>query len=297
MNKKLLILGGTGLVGSTLIKYAQKKYQIHITNNKNESDFKDISCTTIDFINESEKIIELIQSLKPDYIIHTVAFPSVDFCETNHDEADFLHVKMTEKISKACKKINSKLIFLSTDAVFNNTKNVKFIESDKPNPINYYAKTKLDAENMVLSFSNDNVVLRTAVVYGWHKKSRFTNWILDSLKNNKKVDPHIDQYSTPTLVDDLVIAILKILENDISGIFHATGKSCVNRFEFATKIAKYFNYDTNLIIPVTSQEKKQLAPRPNASCLDSTKLENLIGFEFKTIDDGLRFIFNQSKLK
>ena len=209
----------------------------------------------------------------------------------------FFHVKIAEKISKICKDINSKLIFISTDAVFNDTKNNKFIESDKPNPINYYAKTKLDAENIVLSFSENNVVLRTAVIYGWHKKSRFTNWIIDSLKDKKKVDPHVDQYNTPTLVDDLAIAIIKILENNISGLFHATGKSCLNRFEFATKIAKYCNYDTNLIIPVTSQEKKQLAPRSNASCLNSIKLENSINFKFKTIDEGLRFIFNQSKLK
>ena len=135
------------------------------------------------------------------------------------------------------------------------------------------------------------------MIYGWHKKSRFTNWIIDSLKDKKKVDPHVDQYNTPTLVDDLAIAIIKILENNISGLFHATGKSCLNRFEFATKIAKYCNYDTNLIIPVTSQEKKQLAPRSNASCLNSIKLENSINFKFKTIDEGLRFIFNQSKLK
>jgi len=139
------------------------------------------------------------------------------------------------------------------------------------------------------------VILRSAVIYGWHKKSRFTNWILESLKNEKIVDPHIDQYNSPTLVDDLAIAILNIIEKNISGLYHAAGKSCINRYEFAIKLAEIFNLKKNLIKSVTSKEKKQGAPRPISTCLDSSKLEKLIDRNFCDITSGVKFIFNQSK--
>ena len=74
------------------------------------------------------------------------------------------------------------------------------------------------------------------MIYGWHNRSRFTNWVLDSLKNKKIVNAFTDQFNTPTLVDDLARSVLSIIEKDISGLFHASGKSCLNRFEFAQKL-------------------------------------------------------------
>ena len=147
--------------------------------------------------------------------------------------------------------------------------NKKYVETDIPNPINYYGKTKLDAENIILSKSTKNVVLRPAVIYGWHKRSRFTNWIIESLSNGTLVDPHVDQYNTPTLVDDLAKSIILIIEKEISGLFHSTGKTCVNRYELAHIIAEIFGFDKKLIKPVTSDEKK-------TRC--ATTKENLLRF-------------------
>jgi dTDP-4-dehydrorhamnose reductase len=110
------------------------------------------------------------------------------------------------------------------------------------------------------------------------------------------VDPFIDQYNTPTLVDDLVKSLLNIFKKNISGIFHATGKSCVNRYEFALVLANTFGLDKKLIKSVTAKEKKQDAPRAISTCLDSRKLEKLIDFNFNDIQSGVSFIFNKSKL-
>ena len=104
------------------------------------------------------------------------------------------------------------------------------------------------------------------------------------------MDPFVDQFNSPTLVDDLSQAIVKILKNDISGLFHATGPTCINRYEFALVLAKEFNLDSNLIKPVTSSQKKQNAPRPISTCLDSSKLEEKINFSFKDLKTGISFI-------
>lgn len=287
---KLLIIGGSGLVGSTLLQYVPTSWDVTSTYNSNNTNNNFIK---IDLLDDSDPVIDLIKKIKPDFVVHTAAFSSVDFCETDHFAADKLHVEKTQNIAQICDDINSKLLFLSTDAVFEGNVKKKYTESDPTNPVNYYGQTKLHAEKIVLDISKNNVVLRTSVVYGHHQKSRFTNWVLDYLHHNKKIDQFIDQYNTPTLVDDLAKSIILILQKNISGLFHATGSSCLNRYEFAKKLAVKFNYDQSLIFPVTSKEKKQDAPRPINTCLNSQKLESVINFRFSSIDDGISFIFNK----
>jgi len=296
LKSKLLIIGGSGLVGSTLLQYASPNYNIHFTYNTNKITFDNINSTQINLLGNQKIITDLIKEVQPNIVVNTAAHSSVDLCETDHSIADKLHVDITQDITQACKDIDSKLVYISTDAVFQGELNKKYTELDQPNPINYYGKTKLQAEQITLNTSPKNVVLRTAVIYGWHEKSRFTNWIIQTLKENHVVDPFTDQYNTPTLVDDLVKSLLNIFEKNISGIFHATGKSCLNRYEFALVLANTFGFDTKLIKPITSKEKKQDAPRPISTCLDSTKLEKLIDFNFSDIQSGVSFIFNKSKL-
>ena len=288
--KKILIIGGSGFVSTNLIKYLPENWQIFATYNSNIIKNEKIKSFKIDLLENSEEIISMIQNIKPDYIVDTVAFPSVDFCEENHSIADKLHIDATKIISKISSKTNSKLLFLSTDAVFEGQLNKKYLETDITKPVNYYGFTKLKAEEIVLSTSKNNVVLRTAVIYGANTQSRFTNWILSYLREKRPVDPFIDQFNSPTLVDDLSQAIIKIFENDVTGLFHATGPTCVNRYEFALMLAKEFNLDSNLVKPVTSSQKKQNSPRPISTCLDSSKLEEKIDFSFKDLKTGISFI-------
>ena len=288
--KKILIIGGSGFVSTNLIKYLPENWEIFATYNSNIIKSEKIKSFKINFLETPEKIIPIIQNIKPDYIIDTVAFPSVDFCEENHAIADKLHIHATKIISKISNEINSKLLFLSTDAVFEGQLNKKYIETEITNPVNYYGFTKLKAEKIVLASSKNNVVLRTAVIYGVGIQSRFTNWILSYLRDKKPVDPFVDQFNSPTLVDDLSQVMLKILKNDISGLFHATGPTCVNRYDFAVMLAKEFNLDSNLVKPVTSSQKKQNAPRPISTCLNSSKLEEEINFTFRDLKTGISFI-------
>ena len=288
--KKILIIGGSGFVGSYIIKHLPVDWEKFCTYNSNQILSSNLQSFKIDLLDNPKEIVTLIQNTKPDYIVHTVAFPSVDYCEEKPMIADKLHVDATKIIANASAEINSKLLFLSTDAVFEGKINKKYLETDIPNPVNHYGLTKLKAEKIVLESSSNNVVLRTAVIYGKTSKSRFTNWITSYLKENKQVDPFIDQYNSPTLVDDLALAIVQILKDGVSGLYHATGPTCVNRYDFALMLAKEFGLNSNLIKPVTSLEKKQLAPRPNSTCLDSSKLEQTLNFKFRDLQSGISFI-------
>lgn len=297
MVPKLLIIGGSGLVGSTLIKYALPNFSITATFNKNEIISDDIFLRKIDLLENRNDVIDIIKKWKPDITVNTVALSNVDLCETDPNLATVLHVDVTKEIANACNEINSKLIHFSTEWVFDGKLNHKYDEKDIPNPINHYGLTRFQAENIVLSASPKNTVLRTAVIYGWHKKSRFTNWIVETLREGKVVDPFADQFNTPTLVDDLIHSILLIIEKQAFGLYHAVGKTCLSRYEFALLLADKFGLDKNLIKPVTSQEKKQIAPRPPRSCLDAQKLEKKIGYSFSSIEEGVSFIYDKSVQK
>ena len=294
MTKKILIIGASGLVGSTVANYASKNYDLHLVNNKTDFSLQNFPVSKIDLIKNQSDILELIKDYRPDFVVHAVAYPSVDFCESNKQMADVLHVKITDDIAKTCSNIGSRIIYFSTDAVFDGKLSRKYTENDLPNPINHYGKTKLNAEKILLE-NDTNIVLRTTVIYGWHTKSRFTNWVLNSLKNSQKIHAFTDQLNTPTLVDDMAKAILQIFTKDKFGLFNAVGATCLSRYQFALKLADRFNLDKNLIIPTSSVGKKQIAPRPPNGCLDNSKIVNDIGFKFSDIDTGIDFIYNQSK--
>ena len=292
---KILILGGTSLIGSTFAQYTKKIYDLYLTTHSAPMDQLDFNTVNVDILKNPNKIIEIISEYKPQYIVHCVAFPNVDFCETNQNLATTLHVERTKDIAKISYRIGAKLIYFSTDAVFDGNLSRKYVETDSINPLSHYGKTKLQAEKILLDYEI-NTVLRTTVVYGWHQKSRFTNWVLNSLKNNENVTAFTDQHNTPTLVDDIAKVLVKIIDNDLSGLYNVSGSTCLSRNDFALKIAKKFELNDKLIIPTSSDKQKQLAPRPKNGCLDNSNLENTLDFKFNNIDDGINFIFEKSKI-
>ena len=295
LNKKILVIGGNSLIGSTFVQYAKDFYDLCMTTHTTSLSETNFNTINVDLLENANKIIDLIADYKPNYIIHCVAFPNVDFCENNQDLANILHVDRTKDIAQISYEIGSKLIYFSTDAVFDGNSSKKYNETDLPNPLSHYGKTKLKAEKILLDYEI-NTILRTTVVYGWHPRSRFTKWIINSLKNNQKVGAFVDQHNTPTLVDDIAKVILKIIEKDLTGLYNAVGTTCLSRNEFALKIAKKFELNEKLIIPTSSDEQKQLALRPKNGCLDNSNLENIIDFKFSNIDEGIDIIYEKSKL-
>ena len=290
--KSVLIIGGSGLVGSSLIRLASNNMNVFFTFCKNRYEVSTSKSFFLDLLDKQNSAANLIKSLSPDVVVNTAAFQNVDYCELNHNMADQLHVKSTKEICSACIETSSKLIHFSSNFVFDGKKGF-YNENDSCNPISYYGKTRLEAEKIVLESSQNNVILRTTVIYGWHKNSKFTNFVLKQLTNGLKLEAFTDQYGNPTLADDIAKCILKIISTDTSGLFHAVGKSCINRHEFALSLADKFGLNKDLIFPITSNEKQQVALRPSNGCLDTTKIKMEIGFEFCDIKTGISNLFDQ----
>jgi dTDP-4-dehydrorhamnose reductase len=292
MKKKLLIIGGASLIGSTIINQFKNDYDIHLTYNKTPVN-SNFSQTKLNLLDDRNQISSVITNLNPDVVVNTVAYPNVDFCETHHNEANLLHVLITDDLVSVCSDISSPLVYFSTDAVFDGTKSIKYTEDDKTSPLSYYGKTKLEAEKIILKI-NENIVLRTTVVYDWHIRSRFTNWVLKNLKQGSKITAFTDQSNTATLAGDISNSLFCLLDQNHSGLFHCAGKTCLSRYDFAIKLADYFGYDKKLIIPTISKNT-QSASRPENGCLDSSKLEGLTNFCLSDIDQGITSMLNSSK--
>lgn len=287
---KILITGSNGLLGQKLLH--------SISISKNDLHGCDLAESTlveeIDFnyfkhdLTEPKKTIEKIKLIQPEVIIHTAAMTDVDQCEVDREQCWKINVKATESVLKGAARIQAKLIFISSDYVFNG-KNGPYDEDDLPDPIGYYGKSKLAAENIIRGSNIDWAILRTIVLYGTGKtiRSCFVTWLLKKLRAGEKVNIVNDQWGNTTIVDDLCSGIKRVIKLNVSGILHIGGRDFMTRYEFARRIADYFELDGNLITPIPTAQLKQKAPRPYKSGLKINKAERELYTTFRTVEESL----------
>jgi dTDP-4-dehydrorhamnose reductase len=219
----------------------------------------------------------VLSKQKPDVVIHTAAYTDVDGCEINRELAWKVNAEATKHLAIASAQVNSHLIYVSTDYVFDGEKGF-YTEEDKPNPISYYGYTKLRGEEFLKGYATEWCIARPSVLYGWGPKHKqnFATWIINNLKQGKEVKVLTDQHVSPTLNTNLAAMLLEIAERKITGTTHTAGATRVSRHEFALKLAETFNLNKNLIKPITMNEIRWKAKRPKDSSLNVSKANSLL---------------------
>ena len=301
MLKKICVVGASGLVGLNLIKKIHG-FDIIGSYNKTPVNLENIQLFQLDVTKHEN--CEQILKFHPDFIINATAISDVDYCEKFKDRAYSVNVLGTKNLVKIAKKLECKLIQISTDGIFSG-KNESYIEDDLANPVNYYGQTKLDSENEVKTL-NDYLICRTNLLYGYvsentlnkrsnySKPTNFVLWVLSELKKTNHIQIVNDQFSNPTLVDNLSKIIESCLKKNLVGTFHTTDMSCISRFEFAKKIALKFGYSESLISEISSGELNQFAPRPTKTCLDCSKIQKN-NINLHSLDESLDMLFSTIK--
>lgn len=248
-------------------------------------------------ITQKNDVKKIITKFFPEFIINTAAYTNVDKAETEKELCWKINVNGVENLALYSWTIDSQLIHISTDYIFDG-KNGPYTEKDLPNPISYYGRSKLASENSIKASGTRFTILRTNVLYGPAKYGRpdFVKWVYNSLKNNQQIKIVTDQINNPTYLDDLVSAIISVIDFKKEGIYHIGGKELLSRFDFTIKIAEYFNLDKNLIIPILTKELNQPAKRPLKSGLINLKAETEIGYKPKTIEHTLELMKNELEL-
>ncbi|MEE9379285.1 MAG: SDR family oxidoreductase [Candidatus Lokiarchaeia archaeon] len=295
--KKVLIIGANGFLGTNILQFRKNKEILDqnlfliASDLNNDNIDQEIPFYHIDITNEENTINKIIE-LSPQIIILLAAMTDVDQCEIDKNLATKINVEGPKNVIKACKRIESKLIFLSTDFIFEGTKeNGGYREDDLAKPLSHYGKTKHEAEIAIIKSEIDYLICRSAVIYGWNKrKLNFITWVIDKLEENEKLSIITNQINSPTFVRNLAEILLELIKKDAKGIYHTAGDCILNRFEIAVKCAEIFNYNKNLLSPITTLTQKAI--RPKNAGLDISKLKRKIGSEMKiyNLDNGLEYM-------
>lgn len=283
--KVLLVTGASGLLGSKIVKIAAKHFRVVPLHNTKPLHTHSLKLD----ITNAKDVSSLFHELKPYAVVHTASETNVDKCETERARAWEINVEGTQNIASTSNEIGAKLVYISTDYVFDGEKG-NYTEEDKPSPINYYGITKLEGEKRVMENCKNYLILRTSVLYGWHPwRQNFATWIIDKLKQNREITVVQDHFNTPTLADNLAEMTIEAIQKNLTGLYHASGSERISRYDFALQIAKTFNLDLSLIKPVKmSQLKAWIARRPRDSSLCTEKIQKQLKTKPLNITQGLK---------
>lgn len=268
--KKILLFGGSGLVGSRIYKLSPK----HFTVIAPTRDLIDV--TRVDQIQES------IRSLRPDSIIYAAAVSNPETAELEKDRAMQLNATSPAMIAEEAAKYHIPLLYLSTDAVFLGAQNHRPYREDDPlDPVNFYGFTKQKGEESVLSMSPKNCVLRLITVYShfYPRKLDIARMAVQSFRAGKSFIGIVDQYFNPTYVDDVSAAVFGIIEKEIRGVLNFGAADYMSNYEFIKTIARVCGFSDAEVKEVTLMEfyKAHRAKRGHFVWLDTKKARKLLG--------------------
>jgi dTDP-4-dehydrorhamnose reductase len=227
-------------------------------------------------LTESDSLTRVLEKIKPDLVIHTVALTDVDRCEQESDLAQYINAELAQNVAQACGRLGIKLVHISTDHLFDGKK-AFCTELDTVCPVNIYGKTKALAEELVLGACPYALVVRTNF-YGWGPPYRqsFSDWIIQSLSAGKPLNLFGDVFYTPILIDSLVQFSHELIRLDASGVFNLVGNDRISKYEFGIAVAKCFGLNRDLIKLTSMGDRQSLVRRPLDMSLCNKKYKNSI---------------------
>lgn len=282
---KLLITGGSGIIGYKLVNFFSAQNTVFYTYSSNSTGDK--NSTYMD-VRDRNASIKLIGKIKPDIVIHCSAITNMDLCERDKALAKAININGTQNVVDGCKKTGSKMVYISTSAVFDGRKNI-YKENDKTSPINYYGLTKREGEIITMDSGLPYLILRTDLPYCWTEKWQRKTCIekmLDKFHVNENIKEVSDWYNTPTYVPNFTEVMARLLDKNKTGIYHLAGPDFINRVEMAFMVARIFKADSKLISAINSAELNLDAKR-GCSKLDNTKAQKISGLKLIGLLEGL----------
>lgn len=289
---KYLIVGASGLIGGALLDESLKaSYETLGTSYK--QNLVQPNFTTTD-IHSNESVKETFSRFKPDVVFACAALANVDYCQTHPQESRATNLDGIKRIANFCNDFNSRLIFLSTDYVFNG-KNGPYKEEDITDPVNYYGEHKLLAEQYVKANSKNYLIVRTTITFGNERVEKNFYLVLKSkLNQGEKMKVPTDQYGSPSYNKSIAKALVELGNHDLQGVLNISSESFISRYDFALLIARTLNLDPELIIPVTTPELNQAAVRPMKAGLIIDKAKSILKTKLLTCEEALLDLKNNS---
>ena len=297
---KILITGGTGLLGTHLLLSKPNNCQVFATvhDYKKVLKLKDVAYVPLD-VRNGQEITKVINSINPEIVIHTAAHSSVDFCQKNQEEAYQTNSISTKYIVESLKKINGKLLFCSTNMTYDGL-NHPYNEKSRQHPQTFYGKTKVDSEKIIVKSKINYSIIRLMTMYGWNWQPERKNMIsmaIGKLRENQELWMTNDVFNNLLYVGQAAEFFWDVtLHPEISDFqkFNIAGAECVNRFQATMKLCEIFDLNKKLVHEVKSSYfQGQETPRSPNTCFDTTKIKKLLKFQPYSLSQGLTQMKNQ----
>lgn len=277
---KILVTGCRGMLGRELVNRLNS-----ISGSQNlQLEVIATDCEHLD-ITHHINTIRFAAQIKPDTIVNCAAFSNVDACETQISDAFAVNAIGAGNIAFAAKQTGAKVIHISTDYVFDGTKIAPYKETDKPNPLSIYGKSKLEGELAVQEITDNYAIIRTAWLFGQYRKN-FVTSMLDLAEKNRSLSVVADQYGCPTYTEDLSNAIWMAIQLDLKGIYHVTNSGTCSRYGWAKKIFELTGSQAS-VLPIKTADYKRAASVPQNSSLDCAKYAQASGQKMRSWQEAL----------
>lgn len=257
---KILVTGAKGQLGFDVVKQLRKFA------------FTNVLATdrlTLDITNK-EAVFTVVNDYKPDVIIHCAAWTAVDLAEDNKDLVYDVNVNGTDYLARASREVDAKMIYISTDYVFDGKSNKPYNTTDKPNPLSYYGETKYLGELAVMRNLKKYFILRVSWVFGVNGNN-FIKTMLTLGRKKQEINVVCDRIGSPSYTIDIANLLCEMLESDKYGIYHASNEGIISWFDFAKEIFKQAKYPV-VVNPINSSEYQSKAIRPKNSAMSKNSL-------------------------
>lgn len=286
---KAAVIGASGLVGQALMRVLENnQYEVAGTYATHSGD----GWAALD-IADASQVRDWFRRVQPQTVFLTAALTNVEYCEEHPDEAFRINVAGARNIAQEAARWRSKLVFYSTDYIFDGESG-PYDEQAEPSPVSIYGKSKAEGEKVIQELLEDYLILRTTIVYGWNRRSKnFAMQVCQKLQAGTPMQVADDQIGNPTLVDYLAEASIRLLQQETRGIVNVVGKERLARAEFGKALARTFALDPEMIQPVPTAQLKQRALRPLRGGLKVEKLRRLLGTEAMSLDEALKRLRRQ----
>lgn len=282
---KILVTGGSGLLGSAVSFHFKDYFEVLSTYTTHKVEIEGCNTAFMD-ITDQKNTAQIVKKFNPEIVVHTAALVGMNICEKEPALADKINVQGTRNIVEACKKSNSKLIYISTDYVFDGKKG-DYTEEDKPSPINVYGKTKYKGE--LLIDTQKDAVVRTSI-YGCNiikERRSFSTWIIDDLRNDKQINIFVDNINSMMLVNNLAEALKEFIDKDLNGIMNIASTEKMSKYDFALKLADIFKLDKGLIKPIRNDQVDNSDKRPLDVSLSTSKAKKQLKTRLLNAKDSM----------
>ena len=289
---KLLVTGASGLLGLNLALEARNKHTVIGVDRQRLVDTP-FELVNVDLLDPGA-VDSVLDAARPDWLIHCAALADLEACEADPSLARRLNADLPGDLAAGCSKRGIRLVHLSTDSVFDGTKDGVYTESDLPNPPGVYSATKLQGEHNVLSANPDAIIARVNF-FGWslNGKRSLSEYFFNNLSAGRQCNGFTDIWFCPMFVGDLAETLVRMLEKNLSGLYHAVGSEALTKYDFGVRLARQFGYDERLVLPISVEESGLKARRSHNLRLSVLKLSTNLSQVIPGLSTGMQKFYTQ----